>query len=181
MSSQIQQLKKILRKREQEVAANSSKKYHSESSVPEYATHNSHAIKGFFGEYRFLSNFYPCPNGIWYEGLKFPTTEHAYQAAKVNTNDRESFLTCNVKEVKRLGGSISIGKEKWDNIKYNVMAQLVLQKFATHDDLRNRLIETGNAYLEETNHWHDKTWGVCDGDGLNWLGKILMNVREFWK
>ena len=52
------------------------------------------------------------------------------------------------------------------------------QKFTKHKDLKEKLLATGDAYLEETNHWHDTFWGVCKGKGQNHLGKILMEVRE---
>jgi predicted NAD-dependent protein-ADP-ribosyltransferase YbiA (DUF1768 family) len=52
-----------------------------------------------------------------------------------------------------------------------------LDKFSRNYQLGDLLIETGDKYLEETNHWKDKIWGVCDGVGKNWLGKILMDVR----
>lgn len=29
----------------------------------------------------------------------------------------------------------------------------------------------------EGNTWGDKFWGVCDGEGENHLGKLLMEVR----
>ena len=37
-------------------------------------------IDSFVGEYYFLSNFYPC--SIEHDGLRYPSSEHAYQAAK---------------------------------------------------------------------------------------------------
>lgn len=169
--TEIELLKKALDK----------KQYVSELKVPEYAVHSEKEIKGFFGDYRYLSNFYPCPLGIWYEGLKYPSTEHAYQAAKVDSHDRLPFTTCNAKEVKRLGGSVLLDKKEWDNVKYDVMLQLVTQKFAVHKGLREKLLSTDNAYLEETNHWKDVCWGVYEGKGQNKLGEILMVVRKFWK
>jgi hypothetical protein len=33
-------------------------------------------IKGFLGEYSFLSNFYLCP--VYYEGLVYPSSENAF-------------------------------------------------------------------------------------------------------
>ena len=59
------------------------------------------------------------------------------------------------------------------------MAILVLQKFIMNQSLKEMLLATENAYLEETNHWLDRYWGVDeDGVGENNLGKILMAVRE---
>lgn len=112
--------------------------------------------------------------------MKYPSTEHAYQAAKVEPHDRLPFTTCTAKEVKRLGGNVLLNKEEWENIKYNIMLQLVTQKFATHKKLREKLLATGNAYLEELNHWRDIYWGVFEGNGQNKLGEILMIVRKFW-
>jgi predicted NAD-dependent protein-ADP-ribosyltransferase YbiA (DUF1768 family) len=37
-------------------------------------------IQGFFGEYRWLSNFWPVK--IHFEEKTYPSVEHAYQAAK---------------------------------------------------------------------------------------------------
>ena len=44
--------------------------------------------------------------------------------------------------------------------------------------LNTLLQETQNKYLEETNHWNDTFWGVCNGIGENMLGKILMEIRK---
>ena len=53
-------------------------------------------------------------------------------------------------------------------------------KFTQNEDLKWRLIATGDAYLEEGNTWHDTCWGVDakTGVGENHLGKILMKVRS---
>src|SRR3954468_6821071 len=48
------------------------------STVP--AATRPAAIDSFQGEYRFLSNFWPA--GVEFEGITYPTAEHAYQAAK---------------------------------------------------------------------------------------------------
>ena len=45
-------------------------------------------------------------------------------------------------------------------------------------ELGNKLLETGNQELVEGNTWGDIFWGVCNGKGQNWLGKILMMVRD---
>lgn len=40
------------------------------------------AIRGFFGPWRFLSNFHY--HSVEFDGQFYPTNEHAYQAAKFN-------------------------------------------------------------------------------------------------
>jgi predicted NAD-dependent protein-ADP-ribosyltransferase YbiA (DUF1768 family) len=47
--------------------------------------------------------------------------------------------------------------------------------------LRNLLIETGDAYIEECNSWNDIFFGVCNGIGENYLGKIIMKIRKHIK
>mgnify|MGYP000020466553 CR=1 FL=1 len=47
-------------------------------------------INSFTGKYRFLSNFYPCTLK-WME-KKWPTVEHAYQAAKTKNIDWQEMI-----------------------------------------------------------------------------------------
>lgn len=79
-------------------------------------------------------------------------------------------------EAKRMGRKVRI-RDDWGLTKEAIMLDLVRQKF--RDPLLARmLIDTGNVYIEETNTWGDTYWGVCDGNGLNKLGNILMQVRN---
>ena len=57
------------------------------------------------------------------------------------------------------------------------MEQILWAKFEQNPGLKEKLINTGDAYLEETNTWNDTFWGVCKGKGQNNLGKILMKIR----
>ena len=50
--------------------------------------------------------------------------------------------------------------------------------FSQNEDLKEKLLDTGNEHLEEGNTWGDKIWGTVNGKGQNNLGKILMMVRE---
>jgi len=61
------------------------------------------------------------------------------------------------------------------------MIGLTFQKFLLNKGLRQRLIDTGDNYLEETNAWGDTFFGVdIKKGGDNRLGKILMSIRDFW-
>ena len=141
----------------------------------DYIVHDESQIKGFFGDYRFLSNFEL--GDVIYEGIKYPSSENAYQAAKsLNLEIRNQFVNISPNESKKLGRKIDV-REDWEEVKYGIMYQIVLDKFSRNYELGDLLIETGDKYLEETNHWKDKVWGVFDGVGKNWLGKILMDVR----
>ena len=54
----------------------------------------------------------------------------------------------------------------------------VTAKFTQNSELAKKLLETDNKYLEETNNWGDRFWGVVDGIGKNMLGHVLMEVRR---
>jgi len=126
--------------------------------------------------YDFLSNFYLST--VSYESKLYPTIEHAYQAAKtIDDGIREIIKKAKTPaEAKKLGQSISV-RNDWAIIKIDIMRQLVKDKFS-NPFLAHRLIETGEAQLTLNNKWNDKFWGVCRNEGENWLGRILMDVRD---
>jgi len=133
------------------------------------------AITSFSEENRFLSNFWPCVVKI--EGIEYPSVEHAYQAAKtLNVAEREEIALLTAGQAKRRGYRVLL-RDDWESIKLGVMEDLVRQKFIDRV-LREKLLATGDEELIEGNDWGDKFWGVCDGEGENWLGKILMKVRS---
>ena len=135
-------------------------------------------IDSFSGEYRFLSNFYQAE--VEFEGMMYPSTEHAYQAAKtLDLKSRAMFQGGTAGQAKRLG-QVIILRDDWtnDNVKISVMYAVLLDKFTRHQDLRKQLIATSPNELIEGNTWNDTFWGVCDGKGKNHLGKLLMSIRQ---
>lgn len=133
-------------------------------------------IDSFNGEYYFLSNYYHSP--IVFEGIHYPTVEHAFQAAKtLNNNKRLEIARMRTPgDAKKAGRTVSL-RPDWEKIKFDVMKKCVTSKFEDYN-LRNKLLATGDAELIEGNWWNDTTWGVCNGVGQNHLGKILMEVRD---
>lgn len=135
------------------------------------------SVKGFFGKYRFLSNFWYVP--IEYEGRIYPTLEHAYQAQKCYLDeDKDLFTDFNLKpkDAKRIGRFIKC-IDFWDDRKLKFMRELLIIKFQ-NKVLRQKLIELKDYYLEETNIWGDTFFGVYKGIGENHLGKLLMEIRD---
>jgi len=149
----------------------------------QYAVHDANNIKGFFGEYRWLSNFHVAE--VEYDGDMYPSTENAYQAAKLAKEHRKALMVCSPAESKKLWKQyplLDASSADWDARKLSVMTLVTLDKYNKHLDLRKKLLDTGNKYLEETNHWGDEFWGVdIRRGGANNLGKLLMNVRTFWQ
>lgn len=131
-------------------------------------------IKGFFGDYRWLSNFAPCV--IVYDGIAYPSVENAYVAAKtVDVNARIELQSCTASQAKRIGRTFQL-RNHWEQLKVPLMRQFLTQKF-TQEPYRSLLIETQGRYLEETNTWNDRFWGVC-GTGQNMLGSLIMDIRD---
>jgi N-glycosidase YbiA len=140
-------------------------------------------IESFQGKWRFLSNFWVAPT--LFEGVIYPTAEHAYQSAKSDDKMmRFSIKQCGTPgRAKRLGQKITL-REDWEEIKRAVMEKVVRAKFSLNRDLGRQLVNTGKGLLSEGNYWHDNFWGDCWCDdcadiiGQNHLGRILMKIRE---
>lgn len=118
-----------------------------------------------------------------YDGEKYPTAEHAFQAAKcINKNDRERIRDAkNPSIAKRLGRSVHL-RSDWELEKVNIMENILKIKF--HEKkLRDSLVDTKDSKLIEQNEWHDMYWGVCTCAkhmqyGKNMMGELLMKIRN---
>jgi ribA/ribD-fused uncharacterized protein len=140
---------------------------------PSLPTATPALIDSFRGDFGFLSNFHEA--SIWIDGLRYPSVEHAYQSMKVGGSET-------IREARSPGVAKNLGRAMpmvpdWDNKKVDVMRRLVREKFK-NPLLRAMLVATADATLVEGNTWNDRFWGVCRGTGQNWLGKILMEIRE---
>lgn len=156
------------------------------SSLPNPLASSPEVISAFRGPHRFLSNFYKTP--VLYEGVEYPSAEHAYQAAKtLDLQKRRSILTTVDKisklerpttpgEAKNWGYAVHL-REGWESVKIQVMEEVLWSKFQI-EPMRSMLLETGNTELIEGNTWGDTFWGTVDGEGRNLLGKLLMKIRN---
>lgn len=139
-------------------------------------------ITSFRGDYEFLSNFYECPIMMTFGKdnipFEFRNAEAAFQAHKTtNFADLVMFTNMTGSEAKKFGLKVKL-RNDWNDIRLQVMTEVVLTKFVVNKDLRDKLIATGQRELIEGNTWGDTFWGVCNGKGENHLGKILMEVRS---
>jgi len=139
------------------------------------------SIKGFFGKYRPFSNFDTTPFSLSHDedSIVFKSVEHAFHYFKtLDPVWQQKILNAETpSEAKKLGRMCPMRKD-WDEVKVAVMENCLLFKFYQNKHLKELLLSTDNKYLEETNDWNDKFWGVCNGTGENNLGKCLMRVRE---
>ena len=136
-------------------------------------------IDQFTGEYRWLSNFYPCE--LRFRGKAYSSVEYAYMSAK--SEDKEWKKMCSEgrekqSKIKKLSQHIDLVPH-WETIKIDVMRECLELKFA-QEPFMTWLLATGDSHLQEGNTWGDKFWGVDieTGEGENNLGKLLMELRH---
>lgn len=134
-------------------------------------------IDKFNGEHSFLSNFSPA--NITWRGQVWPTTEHAFQAAKTDNKDEQKAIrkAGTPGQAKKLGRLVTL-RPSWEGEKIGVMREVLHAKFTQNPSLKDDLLDTGDSKLVESNNWKDIFWGVCKGKGQNWLGKLLMELRD---
>ena len=137
-------------------------------------------IHGFSGKYSFLSNFYPVT--FIMDGVEYSSSEQAYMCAKT-TDPRwiEKIMAArSAGQAKRLGRRVPLRADWEEKYRMKAMMTAVMHKFMV-PEMWVLLDATDNAYIEETNVWDDTFWGVCDGVGENWLGRILMHTRKLYR
>lgn len=126
----------------------------------------------------FLSNF--ARAAIVVDGLRWPTSEHYFQAQKfAGVPQQEQVRAARTPmEAATLGRSLPGLRSDWDAVKDEVMLRALRAKFAQHPSLRTELLDTGDAILVERTA-NDAYWADGgDGSGKNRLGELLMQVRE---
>jgi ribA/ribD-fused uncharacterized protein len=135
--------------------------------------------KQFAGELAFLSNMYPDHPVRW-QGRWWPTSEHAYVGMKFVDPELQSQVQALATpwDAKQFGRRHAATRTDWDRVRLPLMHAIVTDKFTRHADLRAQLLATDPTLLVERNTWGDTFWGVCDGMGQNWLGRVLAEVQQ---
>lgn len=130
-------------------------------------------------EYGEFSNFAAFP--IKLDGLVWPTSEHYFQAQKFEDETyREKIRKAKTPMIAAQWGRDRKMKLRrdWESVKVDVMFKAVTAKFSQHEELKNMLLETGDARLVEHTE-NDSYWGDGgNGRGRNMLGQLLMKVRD---
>jgi ribA/ribD-fused uncharacterized protein len=130
-----------------------------------------------------FSNLYRRP--VEFEGLSYPTAEHAYQAGKPRKKEVREWLLAAPSPA--LLAMAAHGLYYWDvtpgwsTSKFARMKAVLLAKFSQHEDLRALLLRTGDARLVESaavDSPVNRLWGEVNGVGRNMLGVLLMEVRS---
>jgi ribA/ribD-fused uncharacterized protein len=136
----------------------------------------------FFYENDFyvLSNFSAFT--LQWEGIRFDTSEHVYHWEKFPQHPR---IQKEIQFAKSAHDALDIANycrslrlPNWDDIKLEIMFNILKEKAHQHLYVYKKLLETGNRELIEDS-WRDDFWGWGPNkDGHNHLGKIWMAIRE---
>lgn len=133
-------------------------------------------INDFSGKFDFLSNFCECPVTIG--GTTYKNSEAAFQSMKtLNANERRSFAQLSPSDAKKMGRKVTL-RPDWEDVKNNIMYEVCKAKFSQNPDIAELLLDTAHEELIEENAHGDTYWGMTDGIGENYLGRILMRIRN---
>ena len=115
---------------------------------------------------------------------RYRSVEDAYQSRKPRDPDVRDWLLKAKKPAltamaahSLLSFDIAPG---WSRFRYAWMYRCTTAKFEQHEDLRRTLLETFDARLVEAgtvDNDVNRRWGEVNGQGRNFLGRILMRVR----
>jgi hypothetical protein len=142
------------------------------------ANEDEETISAFIGRWEALANWFQ--SAVFYEGERYPSVEHAFQAAKAGADAvaakaiREAATP---KLAHELGRKLPLPVD-WERRKRPLMQALLRDKFRRDSALHERLLRTDNRNLIAGNDWGETFWGVSGGRGANELGKALMAVRD---
>lgn len=132
--------------------------------------------------YGAFSNLYR--REIEFEGEKFATSEHAYQAGKARKPEVRKWLmeapSPALLAMAAHGLYVWDINPDWSKIKFDRMKRVLQAKFTQHEDLKQLLLSTGTARLVESatvDNAVNRLWGEVNGVGKNKLGELLMEVR----
>lgn len=127
----------------------------------------------------YLSNF--AQYGFITDNCWFDTVEHYYQANKfIGTGHYHIIRKAPTPKMAALAGRNPLRplRPDWEDVKLNVMLDGIRYKFSYEDKIKDWILATKNETLVEMSS-KDYFWGCgASGRGQNWLGKLLMIVRD---
>lgn len=130
----------------------------------------------FRGNFGWLSNSYTCPVTVAIGGRvrHFSCAEAAYQAYKCPER-AEEFESLSGYAARDLGRSVKL-RPDWNKVKIVVMKRVLQNKFAQNEELADRLVKLDTPIINDNRHG-DKFWGQVNGEGHNYLGRLIQDVR----
>jgi len=112
-------------------------------------------------------------------GVVYKTAEHAYQTLRMKDAARENIAASSspLEAWRRAQTAKEQGMLDESVDKFSLMGEIFRAKLAQHSDVREVLLETGDAELLKV-YDTDYYWGTgADGSGENQMGKLWMKLR----
>ncbi|WP_081687378.1 NADAR family protein [Glycomyces tenuis] len=137
-------------------------------------------INFYTPEYYVFNNF--SAHAIEFRGKLYPTSEHAYQAAKCTDPVGQEAI----RNSRSPGQAKTLANETykaakdldWDRKKVIVLEEILRTKLAQHPEAQEALKKSGDEEIVEDSPT-DYFWGEgADGSGQNMLGKLWMKLRD---
>ena len=147
----------------------------------------------FWGQGNKLSNFYSCRVEVY--GQEFSSSEVAYQWRKAvfmgEARVAAEIRPMRVARESKWAASRAFGKQgwfpvtvenrarlrEWDDVKIEVMRQILRAKARGCAEFVAELRGSGDHPLHEAVP-KEEFWGIGQGSGKNWLGVLLMELRN---
>lgn len=135
-----------------------------------------------------LGNF--SPHEVEYplgSGMLFKTAEHAYQTISIDSEEYSDVATAVMSaETPDAAREIVVENEvarrkDWNQVKVDMIFDIMRAKVMQNEEVEKVLIATYpmRLYESEPNDTFGGFWGIMpDGTGINWIGRILMEIRE---
>ncbi|MCD0446285.1 NADAR family protein [Glycomyces sp. A-F 0318] len=137
-------------------------------------------INFYTPKYYVFNNF--SAHSIEYRGKRYPTSEHAYQAAKCTDPAGQEVIrkARSPLHAKNLANETyrTAKDADWACKKVAVLEAILRAKLEQHPEARKALQESGDEEIVEDSPT-DYFWGEgADGTGHNMLGKLWMKLRD---
>jgi N-glycosidase YbiA len=137
-------------------------------------------IKFYTSDFYVFNNF--SAHAVEFRGKLYPTSEHAYQAAKcTDPQGQEAIRNARSPlQAKALANETyrAARDPDWASKKVAVLEEILRAKLAQHLEAREALQNSGHEDIVEDSPT-DYFWGEgADGSGQNMLGKLWMKIRD---
>lgn len=132
------------------------------------------------------------------DGITFENAEKWMMYHKAKTfNDQEALNQILALEdpqvIKAIGRKVkNFNAEHWSSVSYEIVKMGNIHKFEQNPEMKDYLMSTGDKEIVEASPY-DRIWGIGIGpsdpkrfeskywNGENLLGKVIMDVREYFK
>ena len=155
-------------------------------------------IKYYSGSkvHKWLSNFHVA-KPFEYKGNEYTTVEHAFHAQKIDPSMSKTIKDeyrsnlivggrygLDPRKAKKFGSSKNFKKNgyrlnpEWDDRRVQIMEDILTHYYNANPELKQKLLETGDAPLIHRGYRIDAFWGEKKDAGENHHGHILMKLRS---